>query len=320
MKKIIRYIFVFTIIVLIPVPFINKFQADYNPTPEFYKLQYEAAQNTTPPFEGIIIGNSQPACSMRPSVLDSSGISFYNFSLPAAGPEFYYRWYNEVFRRNQPSPHYCIISIAWTMFDDHMYFRKLEQDSEYFTFGLFLKTLLNPTDYNLKDAFFNRFPFIKFRKSIKESLKFQKGRENYLMNTYDRGYTTYERPYDRNLFYVNKRWEIDTEPVIYFTKLVTQMVFEKVKIIFVLPPEYGIEPEFYKKSGALLIVNKLSKKFEIPFLNFNTDLRTYVNEDVIFFSDWRHMNGKGSMIFSKQLTKELCKVISKQQNNNENVR
>ncbi len=311
MKKFFGYSLVFFLIIFIPVPFINIFQAHYNPTPEFYKLQYDAVQNTSGPFEGIIIGSSQPACAIRPSVLDSTGISFYNFSLPAATPEFYLTWYNEVFLRNHHSPEYCIMGISWAMFDTHLLFRKFEQDSEFFTYSLFLKMLLGQNNLSKKDIVFNRFPFLKYRTKIRDSFIWNEMKNNgNPVNTYDRGYNSVENSYDKKNFNANKRCKIYPGQVTSFIKLLEQMRTEKVKIIFVMTPEYGLGHEFYDKSKALAIINKVSKTYNIPVLNFNTTFRSHVNEDTDFFADWQHLNGKGSMIFSKQLTKELCKVIN----------
>lgn len=293
---------------LIPFSIINIFQSQYNATPEFYKLQYYDVQKSSTHFEGIIIGSSRSVCSIRPSILDSSGITFYNFALPAANPKFYYQWYNILFRDNHPAPQYCIIGFNWYLFDSHILSRRFEQDAEFFSHFLFLKTLLGINEFNKKDAVVNRYPVIKFRKSIVRSLNFQKGNINNPISTYDRGYNSSESSYNPKKFLVIKQCEIEPCQVICFIKLIQQMVAEKVKIILVMPPEYGFEPGFYERSRSLFIINKISKKYHIPVLNFNTDLRSYINDDINFFSDWQHMNGKGSMVFSRQLTKELYRI------------
>lgn len=306
MKKFIITSLAFFIVMIIPFSIINLFQSHYNTTPEFYKFQYDAVQKRSNYFEGIIIGSSRSVCAIRPSILDSSGITFYNYSLPAANPKFYYQWYNNVYRNNHPAPYYCIIGFNWYLFDSHILSRRFEQDAEFFSHFLFLKTLLETNDFNKKDVLVNRYPVIKFRKKIVQSLNFQKGNINNPISTYDRGYNSAKSMYNPKKFLTTKQCLIEPCQLICFIKLIQQLLDEKVKIILVMPPEYGFEPEFYKRSRTLLIINELSKKYRIPVLNFNTELRSYINDDINFFADWQHMNGKGSMVFSRRLAKELC--------------
>ncbi len=308
MKKFIIRIFVFLATILILFVLTNKLQSRYNEEPQFYKLQYNAAENTVTHIDGIIIGTSHALNSMHPTILDSTGISFYNFSLLGAGPTFYYDWYNEWYLKNRPAPRYCIIGIDLFMFDSGWVWRHFEQDSEFFSTALYLKLLLGHNKFNKKDMVFNRYPALKYRKSILKSLRFQKGDERFPLNYYDRGYLPFQAPYDSAKYKFTKSYSIDSIQLNIFKKLIAQMVSDNVQLIFVMSPEYGFTPEYHASVYTYRVVDELAKKYGIPVLNFNTKLRSHINEDISLFNDWGHMSVKGSMAFSRQLTKELYRL------------
>lgn len=318
MKLFLMRLIIFVITVAILFFCINIFQSRYNVSPSQYKLQYEAVNSTSTSFEGVIIGTSHATHSIRPALLADSGVSFYNFALNGANPKFYYNWYKEVFLKSQKKPEYFIIGIDWFMFDNKRLWRNFEQDSEYFTSDLFLKLFFYPNNFSKKDLVVNRFPFLKYRKDIKKSMKGQIGDERFPIESYDRGYITQRLSFNSNdskSCSVDPEANVDISQVNYFKKLIAEIVSDKIEIIFVMSPEYNIAPEYYTKMKSLSIVNEISKKYEIPILNFNTDLRSSINENIDFFSDCAHMNDKGSKIFSAYLSKELSKVKKAQAHN-----
>jgi|GEM_PF-1359996 len=308
MKNFLTRILAFTFTVFLLFFVLNIFTGRYNTDPKFYKMQYKAVKETSTRIDGIIIGTSHSLNAIRPSILDSTGISFYNCSLLGAGPEFYNNWYNEWYLKNRPSPKYCIIGIDLFMFDSDWLWRKFEQDSEFFTMSVFLKLLLVSDGFNKKDAVINRFPALKYRKSMLKSLKLQDGDERFPMNYYDRGYIPFQAPYDSTKYKFRKSYKIDSVQVRCFRKLVSKMVSENVQVIFVMSPEYGFPPEYHSKVKTYQVINAMSEKYKIPVLNFNTNLRSYINEDIHYFNDWGHMSVRGSIVFSRQLTKELLRL------------
>ena len=48
----------------------------------------------------------------------------------------------------------------------------------------------------------------------------------------------------------------------------------------------------------------------IPFLNYNDELASGLNDDPSNYSDWGHMSKKGSTAFSKILAKDLRPVLA----------
>lgn len=285
---------------------VNQLQGTYNHDPSHYRLQYQEAQIGAKQYEGIIMGTSHCTHAIVPSILDKSGIQFYNFALNGSNPEFYYNWYNRVFLQNNNKQNYCILGIDWFIFDKERLWRELAQDSEYFKEDLF-HTLALSKEYATVVS--NRFPAFKYRKGVFSSLVLKKGNKSFPLEKYDRGYIPYTTSFDSSSFKVKTEVKIDTSRLIYFTKLVAQLHEKKVNIIFVMTPEYGIPSEEYKKMKSLQLVNKIAKEFNISFLNFNTSLRSDFNENMLYFSDWGHLSEEGSRVFSQKLSNEIASLV-----------
>lgn len=144
---------------------INIFQSHFNDDYPHYKLQYSETTNITSSYNGIIIGTSHATHSIRPSYLDSTGISFYNLSLNGSNPEFYLNWYSEIFEKYHPKIKYCIISVD-NYFIANKGYRELEQDSEYFPIGTTVDLFFSNKNINKTALFLNSFPALKYRTRV----------------------------------------------------------------------------------------------------------------------------------------------------------
>lgn len=289
---------------------VNYFQSFYNSSPEHYKLQYEEIIKKKEKVNSIIIGTSHATHSIRPSILDEQGLNFYNFSINGASPGFYTNWFNELFLKEYPIPEYCIFSVDWFMFDDEWLWRHFEQDAEYFPFSVYSTMFFN-SQFNKKDLIDNRFPFLKYRKQLTESLKLVRGDSKFIMKEYDKGFVPIKTEDKYRLFERTEsqyNFKIKENQVDLFDKLVNRLKSLKVKMIFVMTPEYNIDINEYKGMRSIEIINNISKKNNIPFLNYNTTLRTDLNENIEYFDDWGHMNAVGSLKFSTLLKDEIYKI------------
>jgi lysophospholipase L1-like esterase len=56
-------------------------------------------------------------------------------------------------------------------------------------------------------------------------------------------------------------------------------------------------------------LNKIAKERKIPFLDYDTKRITNINTDPSMFSDWIHLNEKGSDAFSELLKSDLEFVL-----------
>lgn len=286
----------------------NEFQRFYNVDELHYGLQYKEVQSGEKSYDGIIIGSSHLTHSMMPSMLDSSGIHFYNFALNGANPEFYYHWYNDVFLNNHHTAKHCIIGIDWFMFDTARLWRRFEQDAAYFKSDLFYRLCLLK-GYSKKSLMINRFPLFKYRETVFQSLMFKKGDTALALKKYDRGYIPIHTAFDARNFKVKTAVHIDTTQVSYFTKLISLLQANHVQIIFVMTPEYGIPVPDYEHMKSLQLVSRISAASGIPFLNFNTGLRTEINDHIEYFADFGHMNEEGSKVFSRKLSGTIDSLL-----------
>lgn len=302
-----KQILIFILIIVCISFILNLFQGYFNLDPKHYKKQYSSAKNFIPThnINGIILGTSHSTHSLRPKILDKSGITFYNYALNGASPEFNYNWYNRIYRPYNESPSYCLFGVDFFMFDKNWLWRSFEQDAEYFSYEVFFKELFLNNRSNKKDLIINRFPFLKYRSQIKSSLKLKHGDPSFNMSNYDRGYISYSTAFESTRFEPKLKFKVDKIQIEYFKILVNQMISDNIKIFFIFPPEYGIDIAKYNKMESLKIINEIANQYAIPILNYNTDLRSDINKDILLFSDWGHMNHRGAEIFSNKIANDL---------------
>jgi hypothetical protein len=300
-----KQLLLFILLVIFVFAGINLFQTFYNAEPVQYKNKYESVINDSQVFNGIILGTSYATHSMRPTLLDESGYRFYNYAFNGSNPEFHLKWYNHFIHKNKIKPKYCLYEVDFFMFDKDWLWRRFEQDAEYFPTNLFVNELLSDSDFKKMDVIINRFPFLKYRTQIKQSLLLKEGSQYFNSNNYDRGYISYSVPFDNKLFKPKLDYKIDSSQVKYFKLLLKQILDDDIKIIFVMTPQYGISEDKYYQMESLKIIDSISKKFNIPILNYKTKLRSGVNNNINYFTDWGHMNHSGAQIFSKDLAKEI---------------
>jgi hypothetical protein len=279
----------------------NFWQKKYNKGAFHFKEHYHLIQ-TEKNIDAILIGSSHMTHAIRPTSLDSVN-TFYNFALNGGGPEFYYKWYTDYYKKYQKAPSYCIIGVDWFMFDGDWLMRRLEHDSEFIEFNQFRHMLSR--GYNKKNLVVNRMPFIKYRKDIGTTLLFKNGHPEYPESSYDRGYINYTYPYDSTIFHPQKTETIDPLQIEYFELLIQEFQRDQVKMIFVMCPEYGLSKEFYNGKKALNTIQSIANDYNIHFLNYNGEYRSYINNERRYFTDWGHLNHRGSEEFTKQLSKTL---------------
>ena len=110
--------------------------------------------------------------------------------------------------------------------------------------------------------------------------------------------------YDKSKFIPNlpKEIKLSESRKKAFTSLIKAIQAKGVKVIFVMAPEYGLQPTDYIGTSGITFLEEMANKENIPLLNFNTDLRNETfNEDIKNFSDWGHLSEQGSLAFSKKL-------------------
>ena len=93
------------------------------------------------------------------------------------------------------------------------------------------------------------------------------------------------------------------------TTLLDRITADGIKLIFVELPEHldGRTARRFEQNNARLA--ELAVKYGAEFLNYNDELKSEINDEVSNFSDWGHMNTKGSTVFSKVLGKDLKPIL-----------
>ena len=283
----------------------NTFQSYYNKEYPHYKLQYEELANKNSSYKGIIIGTSHATHAIQPSVLDKTGIQFYNFSLNGSNPEFYLNWYKELFNKHHSEVKYCIISVDNYFFKGDAW-RMFEQDVAFFPKTTFRELMLDGNkEYDRKRLFFNYFPVFKYRTQLGASLQFRKGDSHFLVEKYDRGFIPFETPFKQKYFLREERKDnlITIKQKELFVELVDQFVNEGIDVLFVMPPEYDLSFKEYR--SLQLFMQEMSIKYRVPFFDFNGALSSNALNSIENFSDKSHMNEQGSQVFSEVLAKEI---------------
>ena len=93
------------------------------------------------------------------------------------------------------------------------------------------------------------------------------------------------------------------------TKLLERIKADGIKLIFVELPEHldGRTARRFDQNNARLA--ELAVKYDAQFLNYNDEMKSDLNYELTNFSDWGHMNTKGSTAFSKVLGKDLKPIL-----------
>jgi len=313
MKKFLKeLVLIFAVILLLAITINYRFGKNYY---NHYELQYRELVAPKKKIDGIILGTSHATHGIRPEVLDSLGLGFYNFSMNGGNPEFYWNWYTNIFSPCHPKPAYCIWATDWFLFDTVWVWRKYEQDSEYFPDSIFYANMKSGV-YNSRSLVLNRIPFTKYKTFKDLSNLFRKYDESqFIISKYKDGFLPYwpkkiEQFKDR---YVNKLkdfYKISPWQQHYFEMLVHRMMTDGIKVILINTPEYGSKIEEYKKIITYDYLDSFAKKNDIPFLNYNLRNRGPINDDKNMFTDWGHLDDEGSKVFSEILRADLDSIVN----------
>jgi hypothetical protein len=98
-----------------------------------------------------------------------------------------------------------------------------------------------------------------------------------------------------------KYWEVKMDKYLLnkFDKFIIDCQNKKIKLIFICPPEHVMGQSFmYKRDRLLSYFNNISKEKHISFLDYSKDS---ICMDSTLFYNTRHLNEKGSQIFTRKL-------------------
>jgi len=272
-----------------------------------YPLQYSEVFNPKVRANMIILGASHATHGINPRYLEADHLKVYNFSLNGAGPSFNLKWYKKIFQPHYPQPQYVIYGVHWGMFDEGLLQRKIEQDSKYFPLRFLFNGFMDSEWFRnletVKRLLLNRFAIIRGRKQLASRL-FRGTQEVYLLSGYYNGFIPYERKGA-----LNKKKDVKPKnsrvQIRAFEELLDELKRNKIKVVFVHVPGYLPAHDASNLYDGMQLLNKIAEEREIPFLDYETKRVTNINTDPSMFSDWIHLNEKGSEAFSKLLNEDL---------------
>jgi hypothetical protein len=270
-------------------------------------LQYQEAFHPKVKAALIIMGASHTGHGINPKYLETDHLNVYNFSMDGAGPSFNLKWYKKILEPNYPKPLYVLYGVHWGMFDENLLQRRLEQDSRYFPLEFLIQEFLDAKGlYNLgecKTLLLNRFAIFRGRKQLAERL-LRGTADVYVLSRYYNGFIPYERKgkVDKKRDIKPKNSEAQVKA---FEKLLDEFEKNKIEVIFVQAPGYLHSRNASNIEASMQLLNKIAEERKILFLDYDTKKITNINTDHSMFSDWIHLNEKGSDAFSKLLRSDL---------------
>ncbi len=307
MKVFIKNCLLFSFLLLTIFTAISYLQENQDIIHQHYQKQYREAFRGRKQYQNIIIGTSQALHSIKPSIIDSCGLSFYNFGLNGANPKFCEQWYNEIYRSYNQPPKHLILTVNWFWFDGSLLKRQFEQDAAYFPQSLFWKIVWNKPMQEWKDLFYNRYAFLKYRSSFKTMLTGNKRSWGIDERAFDRGFAPLY--FEKKPNFKEKLTPlIDSNQVVAFKKLLKQLKQENVKVILIFTPEYLLAQQTqYKASETIQLIEKIADENQIPIIDFNRPAYDYLYETKQNYADNIHLNHQGAIKFSQALAEELKK-------------
>jgi hypothetical protein len=296
---------VFFISILVAILALMNFWLDQESNPH-YPLDYGEVFHPKVNANVIILGASHATHGINPRYLEDDHFKVYNFSLNGAGPSFNLRWYKKIFEPRYPKPFCVIYGVHWGMFDENLLRRRFEHDSKYFPRDLLISEFGHFEA--LKILMLNRFAFIRERKQLLARIS-GKRREVYLPSRYYRGFIPYERKGSlkkkKDVKPRNSEAEIRA-----FEELLDEFEKKKIAVVFVQVPGYLPARETSNIAESMQLLRRIAEQRKIPFLDYDTKTITNINTDPSMFSDWIHLNEKGSDAFSKLLRADLNSLFN----------
>lgn len=252
--------------------------------------------------ELVIFGSSHASYGIHPGVLERAGVEVYNFAIAGSSPRYYLNWYENLFRRSPHRPSTILYAVDWFMFDENLWKRQFEDDSEYFPVELFLRLLVSP-DTSRRTLIMNRYPLIKERFYFETIFVARTDYHDVAMEKFYHGYAPLE--HRSSLAPRAIALHHDEHQVRALETLLSMIQEDGLDVVFVQVPEYLGGRSIQGESPT--VVDEVVHRTRLPYLNYNGERVGEINSDPALFSDWGHLNEKGSHRFSELLLQDLAK-------------
>lgn len=296
--------FFFGIVVLIFAG-LNVYQSNRMYEPSVSRKYDELLSKSAPKdtINGIIIGNSKVAYSLRPSVLDQTGVKYYNHAMGRANLSFYQSWFSLLFTEYKRPIDHCIIAVDRYLFQPPQK-RVIEQDAEYLSWSSFWN-LLSEEEVNTTSLFLNKFAAFKYRKQLLSSFSKSNKKDYFKTAQYDHGFIPFERPFNPAAFkrFGGKEFTIATKKKNDFENILKLLLKKDIEIYLVMPPEYNFPDKATMHMKSYL--DSIQRNDKVTLFDFNNEYAVNEFNDPAHFSDPQHLNSRGSILLSQALVKAI---------------
>ena len=272
-------------------------------TKTYVDLKYEEVYSPKVNADNVIFGNSH-AGGIDPTILDNDEYTYYNFYFGGGSPTYYKIWYNNVFKENYPKPKYVIYTVDWVMFDK-TWSRTIDADIRLVSFPAFINIILNEPNINKKRLISN-YSFLVTKPNQLQHVFYPKIRKDVIK--YKNGFF----PVDKKNAVMGVGFDsivVDNRLKNDFEGLLNILERDSVQVIFVSIPEYIPAWKTDAYIEVYQYLDSIAVNRDIPYLNYNVELKSEMNYDSTCFNDWIHLNSKGAINFSKMLSSDLKQLI-----------
>lgn len=245
-------------------------------------------------------GTSHTLHGVNPCAMGAEGEKLRNFALNAATPTFYRAWYAD-WRRYHAPPARVYLGLDPLFCTRFPWSRQYEQDSAFWPWGRFIERLMAP-DEGAATAAWNRLALIRRRDDLQDRLA---GVRSRFPNAWDQacaGFVPLE-PLAGPGGPGPTAFKVDDAFVDDLRRLLQILRADRVELVGFQTPEFRAQVHGYAPQNRRLLA--VVREFGVPFLNYNVELASDLNDDPTLFNDAGHLNARGAKRFSRRFATDL---------------
>jgi hypothetical protein len=259
-------------------------------------LKYRAVFGTDAGYSHLVLGASSEAYGINPRYLGRE--PYYNFAYSNAGPEFLLDWYQQ-FRARRPKPSVVLLGVSRATLRQSLT-RRIEHDAGFMPFGVAASLWMRP-ETHLVESLANGVAFLREKPVLEAWLTGQHSPYEVEVAKYERGFAPLRvAPFRAGALVSHPRWP-GREAT--FRRLLQAIAHDGARIVLVQPPCYL--PEYGHSADEEALIRAIAREFRLPYMNYNDERRSPLNEDQTAFADASHLNERGSHAFSARLAMDL---------------
>lgn len=239
-------------------------------------------------FEVIAMGSSHALDGIDPRLIRIKNLSCYNAAFSGAAPSYNLEFYKKVIA-GKVKPKVVIYGVNWFMFDEGRLNRKSSHDRKYL---------------RLEDLLFTPFDmlYVTYVDKLYELLTLPAVATQRYFNGFAWSDAPFEFENPRRAY--NYRYEVKK-----FTELLELMKSDRVTVVLVETPEIIVPEEESAVKGNNGMIARMARDYGIPFLNYNDELISDINQNKEYFRNRGHLRYGGAQKFSALLMRDINGLI-----------